>query len=137
MPFTHQTDELTAQECWQFLASQELGRLAFVMIDEVHIVPVNFAVDEESLLIRTAPGDKLLGVALGGPVAFEADRVEDSHATSVVVRGSARILEEDEAHRADAVGLRSWVADDRFHVVEVTAGHISGRGYRLDRDRAD
>ncbi|MDH2416899.1 hypothetical protein [Nocardioides sp. CER19] len=38
------------------------------------------------------------------------------------------------AHRADAAGLRSWVAGARYHVVQVIAAHTVGRGYRLDRD---
>jgi nitroimidazol reductase NimA-like FMN-containing flavoprotein (pyridoxamine 5'-phosphate oxidase superfamily) len=134
MSITDPTNELTAPQCWEFLASQGMGRFAFTMVDEVHIVPVNHAVDGERLLIRSAPGDKLLGVALGGPVAFEADQVDQHRGTSVVVRGRARILPEDEAHRADEVGLRPWVPGAKYDVVEITAAHISGRTYALDRN---
>src|SRR4051794_25144549 len=71
---------LTSDECWDFLATQELGRLAFRLLDETHIVPVNFAVDGRTLLFRTDGGTKLFGVELGAEVgaqvAFEVDAVE-------------------------------------------------------------
>ncbi|MBO0841768.1 MAG: pyridoxamine 5'-phosphate oxidase family protein [Nocardioides sp.] len=124
---------LDEQQCWDFLRSQELGRLAFRLVDEVHIVPVNYAVDGRTLLFRTAPGDKLLSVALGGQVAFETDRLDDDVAESVVVRGTARLLEEDEAHRAELVALRPWVGTYKYNVVEIAPESVSGRSFELDR----
>ena len=35
-----QVAELSPQECWQRLSANELGRLAFRVVDEVHILPV-------------------------------------------------------------------------------------------------
>ena len=40
---------------------------------------------------------------MGADVAFEVDRYDGESARSVVVRGSARLLGEDEAHRAENV----------------------------------
>ena len=124
---------LDDDQCWDFLGKEEFGRLAFRMTDEMHIVPVNYAVEGGTLLFRTAPGDKLLAIAMGGQVAFETDRIEAERATSVVVRGRARILGEDEAHRAELVGLRPWVGSHKYEVVEITPEHVSGRSYQLDR----
>ena len=31
--------------CWQMLHEEEFGRLAFHLADEVHLVPINYAVD--------------------------------------------------------------------------------------------
>jgi len=124
---------LDDEACWDFLRSEEFGRLAFRMVDEVHIVPINFAVQAGTLLFRTEPGNKMLAVAMGSAVAFEVDRFTDERATSVVVRGTARILPEDEAHRADLVPLRSWVGAHKYDVVEIAPTHVSGRTYALDR----
>jgi nitroimidazol reductase NimA-like FMN-containing flavoprotein (pyridoxamine 5'-phosphate oxidase superfamily) len=124
---------LDDDECWDFLDKEEFGRLAFRMADEMHIVPINYAVESRTLLFRTAPGDKLLAVAMGGEVAFETDRIEPERATSVVVRGRARILGEDEAHRAELVALRPWVGSHKYEVVEIAPEHVSGRSYQLDR----
>jgi uncharacterized protein len=120
-------------ECWDFLRAEEFGRLAFRLVDEVHIVPINYAVEGRALLFRTAAGDKLLAVALGGAVAFETDRIDEERATSVVVRGRARILPEDEAHRAELVPLRPWVGSHKYDVVEIAPEQVSGRSFALDR----
>jgi nitroimidazol reductase NimA-like FMN-containing flavoprotein (pyridoxamine 5'-phosphate oxidase superfamily) len=129
--------EMSDEETWEMLREQELGRLAFRMVDETHITPVNYAVDTSTgsptLLFRTAPGDKLLGVALGGEVAFEVDEIVGDTASSVVVRGHARQLEEDEAHRAENVPLRPWVGTPKYEVVEITPTEATGRRFHLSR----
>lgn len=125
--------QLSPQECWQMLRQEEFGRLAFRLVDEVHITPVNYAVDRDTLLFRTDAGNKLLSVAMGSEVAFEVDRFDDERARSVVVRGSARILGEDEEHRAENVPLRPWVGTPKYHVVEILPRVITGRAFVLHR----
>ncbi len=130
---------MSTQQCWDFLRRHELGRLAHHLGDEVHIVPINYAVDHDpvtgrsSLLFRTAEGSKLLGVVMNADVAFEVDELVGEHATSVIVRGRARRLEEDEEHRADNVPLRPWVPTEKWNVVEIEVSEISGRGFDLSR----
>lgn len=125
--------ELSPEECWRLLESQELGRLAYLLGDEVNLVPVNYAVDDGTLLFRTAEGNKLLGVLLHPQVVFEVDVVEDSEARSVILRGTARRLEEDEEHRADDIGLMAWVPTLKYDVVEIRPTQVSGRGFVIDR----
>lgn len=125
--------DLTVEECWEELRRQEFGRLAFRLGDEVHITPINYAVDGETLLFRTAEGGKLLGVVMHHDVAFEIDRYDDEHAQSVILRGPARVLEEDEAHRAENVPLRPWVDTLKFNVVEIAPTELSGRRFELTR----
>ena len=134
------TSAMTTEECWEALHSHELGRLAFHLADEVHIVPVNYAVDHDlvsdrrTLLFRTAEGSKLLGVVMNDDVAFEIDSVDDEHAMSVVARGRARRLEEDEARRAENLPLRPWVdGSAKYNVVEIEVSELSGRQFGLHR----
>jgi nitroimidazol reductase NimA-like FMN-containing flavoprotein (pyridoxamine 5'-phosphate oxidase superfamily) len=124
---------LSEDECWQMLHEEEFGRLAFRLVDEVHITPINYAVDHDTLLFRTAGGNKLLSAAMGSEVAFEVDRYDDEHARSVVVRGSARILPEAEEHRAENVPLRPWVATPKYNVVEISPRVVTGRAFDLTR----
>jgi len=125
--------ELTLEECWEMLRDEEFGRLAYRLVDEVHITPINYAVQEGSLLFRTAEGNKLLAVVMGSEVAFEIDRYDEESARSVVVRGTARLLPEDEAHRADNVPLRPWTTTLKYNVVEIQPKVISGRAFELSR----
>lgn len=131
--FDEVVTQLSKDACWQMLREEEFGRLAFRLVDEVHITPINYAVDHHTLLFRTAAGNKLLSAAMGAEVAFEIDRHDDDHASSVVLRGTSRILDEDEEHRAENVPLRPWVGTPKYNVVEITPRVITGRAFLLTR----
>jgi nitroimidazol reductase NimA-like FMN-containing flavoprotein (pyridoxamine 5'-phosphate oxidase superfamily) len=124
---------LTEEECWGLLRTHELGRLAFHLGGEVHLAPVNYAIDGETLLFRTAEGSKLLGVEMNHDVAFEIDEIDERRARSVVVRGIARHLGEDEEHRVENLPLRPWVSGFKYDVVEIRPTEISGREFDLSR----
>lgn len=125
--------EMTTEECWDFLRAHEFGRLAFHLADQVHITPINYAVDGETLLFRTAEGSKLLAVVMNPDIAFEADEYTEDTAVSIILRGTARELEEDEEHRAENVPLRPWVPTLKYNVVEILPSEISGRRFQLAR----
>lgn len=125
--------QMSTEECWEFLRTHEFGHLAFHLSDQVHITPINYAVDEDTLLFRTAEGSKLLAVVMNPDIAFEVDEYTDDEAASVILRGTARQLEEDEEHRAENVPLRPWVPTLKFNVVEIRPTEISGRRFELQR----
>lgn len=125
---------MSDEECWAMLQENEFGRLAFHLVDEVHIVPMNYAVDEHGRLIfRTAEGSKLLGLTMNADVAFEIDEFGEERARSVVVHGRANVLEGREASATDALPLRPWVDTAKFNVVAVVPDEITGRRFELDR----
>jgi uncharacterized protein len=124
---------MTTEECWEMLRANEFGRLAFHLAGEVHLTPINYAVDHDTLLFRTAEGSKLLGVEMNPDVAFEIDEFDEHHARSVVLRGVARHLGEDEEHRAENVPLRPWVPTLKYDVVEIRPTEITGRAFELSR----
>lgn len=125
--------EMTTEECWQMLAEEEFGRLAFHLAEQVHITPINYALDGNTILFRTAEGSKLLGVVMNPDIAFEIDRYDDDCACSVVLRGTARQLDEFEEHRAENVPLRPWVPTLKYNVVEITPTELTGRRFDLSR----
>ena len=51
-------EEMTTVVCWAHLEEEEFGRLAYRLVDEVHIVPINYVPDRRALLFRTASGNK-------------------------------------------------------------------------------
>lgn len=125
---------LTDEQCWEMLHEQEFGRLAFHLLDEVHIVPLNFAVDHDRRLVfRTAEGSKLLGLTINDDVAFEIDEFTEDWARSVVVRGRARQLEGHEADATDQLPLRPWVDTAKFNVIAIEVDEIHGRKFELTR----
>jgi nitroimidazol reductase NimA-like FMN-containing flavoprotein (pyridoxamine 5'-phosphate oxidase superfamily) len=125
---------LTPEQCWERLEAEELGRLAYRLVDEVHVVPLNYVVHGRTLYFRTAEGNKLLAAALHSEVALEIDWYDDASAWSVVVRGRMRILEEDEQHRLDTEPRRPWVPTLKYDVVELQPEVVTGRLFTLDRE---
>lgn len=130
-PVRIMSDEL----CWERLRAEEFGRMAFHLADEVHIIPINYAIDGQRIVFRTAEGSKLLGVVMNDDVAFEIDRIDqdDENAWSVIARGRASILEGEDARNADNLRLRPWVSTEKFNVVAITVDEISGREFTLAR----
>ena len=126
---------MTDEECWERLAAKEFGRMAYHLADEVHIIPINYAVQGRTLIFRTAEGSKLLGVVMNEDVAFEIDSIDDEaeSAWSVIARGKARILEGEEARDADNLRLRPWVSTEKFNVVAIDIDEVSGRDFHLAR----
>lgn len=125
---------LSTEESWELLESDEFGRLAYRLVDEVHVVPINYLVSGRSLLFRTASGNKLLAAALHADVALEIDWHDEVSAWSVVARGHLRRLGEDEAHRIDSLPHRSWLATDKYDVIELEPEAVTGRRFRLQRE---
>lgn len=127
-------EDIDIDECWQLLHHQKMGRLAFHLVDEVHIVPINYLIDRPRLLFRTAPGNKLLAAALRAAVAFEIDWHDEKSAWSVVARGTLRRLEEHQHHQLDTLGRTPWVAGPKYEALELTPRHVTGRRFTLRRN---
>ncbi|WP_336502085.1 pyridoxamine 5'-phosphate oxidase family protein [Microbacterium paraoxydans] len=130
---TDPVQTLTAEQSWEHLRSQELGRLVTRVGETIDIFPVNYAVDGEGLLFRTAPGSKLFELTVNADVLFEVDDHTDTAAWSVIVRGHAEALETDvDIERAEAAGLRPWIPTDKRVYVRIAPASVSGRAFRRD-----
>ena len=82
---------LTTGQCLRLLASHDLGRIAFSVEGQPEIFPVNYGMDGEVVVFRTAPGTKLKW-AKASRVAFEIDGWDSATGSgwSVVVKGVVR-----------------------------------------------
>ena len=122
---------LTDAQCWERLRTQELGRLVTHVGDVLDIFPVNYVVDGETLLFRTAQGSKLFELTVNDEVLFEVDDHTDADAWSVIVRGGAHPLESSaEVERADGLGLRPWIPTLKYTYVRVEPASLSGRAFQ-------
>ena len=129
------TDPVTVladDESWARLRSHSVGRVVTRVGDILDIFPINYVVDGESLVLRTAEGTKLAEMVISGDVLFEVDHVDDRTAWSVVVRGSARRLEtEADIAAAERLTLQPLVPTLKRNFVRITATSISGREFVL------
>jgi uncharacterized protein len=128
------TDEpavvLSENESWRRLGGVALGRLVTSFAGEPEIFPVNFAVQNRTVLFRTAEGTKLFSAVTNSVVLFEADDHDVAEGWSVIVRGRARVLRTAaDIEEADRAELMPWTANLKKHYVRVTPSDITGRHF--------
>ena len=121
---------LTDEQCWEHLRGQELGRLVTRVGNVLDIFPVNYVVDGDSVLFRTAQGSKLFELTVNDEVLFEVDDHTDTEAWSVILRGHAHPLDRAaDVERADGLGLRPWIPTLKYTYVRVEPTALSGRAF--------
>lgn len=122
---------LTPAECRRLLAEGSVGRLAVVRGGYPVVVPVNYAVHEERIVVRTGPGTKLSG-AHRHRVAFEVDSIDEAWRTgwSVLVQGFAvEVTPEagDLYEEVAAVGGEPWAPGRRDRILLIAPISVTGR----------
>ncbi|OBJ38406.1 pyridoxamine 5'-phosphate oxidase [Mycobacterium colombiense] len=123
---------LSEDENWNLLGSVSLGRLVTNFAGEPEIFPVNFVVQDRTVLFRTAEGTKLFSAVANHAVVFEVDDHNLIEGWSVIVRGRARLLKADtDIQRAERAQLLPWTATLKPHYVRITPTEITGRNFRF------
>ena len=128
-------EHLSRSECLNLLALAQVGRVGLVIADQTEILPVNYALDGETILFRTAEGS-VLNHASMADVAFEVDHLDERARTgwSVLVKGHA----DDIADAIDATSERlrrltlvTWTPGSRQRWFVIRPRSITGRRLRI------
>jgi nitroimidazol reductase NimA-like FMN-containing flavoprotein (pyridoxamine 5'-phosphate oxidase superfamily) len=119
------------QECFELLAGQNLGRLAVIRDGRPEIFPVNYALDDRTVVIRTAAGVKL-DFGSFSHVALEVEQIDTKSREGwvVVLKGFAE--EVTDAGDTWSVHAREaardpWVQGDHEHFLAISHAEVSGR----------
>ncbi|MBS2936746.1 pyridoxamine 5'-phosphate oxidase family protein [Nocardioides sp. J2M5] len=125
------THDLSREECARLLTSGVAGRVALSTPTGPHILPVNYSVDEESVLLRTTAYSLLGTYGRDAQVCFEIDQFdyENKRGWSVSVRGRAVFVDDpaELAHIARTWEPRPWASGQRNLVVRIPWTEVSGR----------
>jgi uncharacterized protein len=118
-------------ECLRLLAGEEVGRLAVVVGNSPTIVPVNYVLDGEDVIVRTDPGTKLTW-APRGRACFEIDRIRPGTRSgwSVVVTGRMEEVTRFQPSTWDRIrqlGVDPWAGGDKEHWLRLASDRITGR----------
>ena len=121
---------LDRDECLTLLSATTLGRVGVSSGALPTILPVNFRLVDDQIVIRTTPGTKLDAATRNAVVAFEVDEMDpvEHWGWSVVVTGVAReVVAVDEVETLTRLPLARWapLGDDR--VIAIDTSMISGR----------
>jgi uncharacterized protein len=136
MMFEHADDNpilvLDDDQSWKLIEGTKHGRLVVIVGGEPDIFPVNYAVSGRKLYLRTAPGNKLAELTINAKVLFETDGILADEAWSIVLRGTARVLDQSaDIAAAEALGLKPWVPTLKDFYVEIEPTRVSGRHFQF------
>jgi transcriptional regulator with XRE-family HTH domain len=126
--------KLMPAECRRLIAPGGVGRLGLSTISGPVVLPVNFAVLADTIVVRTAEGTVIDGHA-DEQVALEVDHIDEAlcQGWSVLARGPAhRVTHPSELRRLqdDAV-LWPWAGGEREVYVRIIPNLITGRRIEL------
>ena len=125
-------EEISTDDCWMLMGTQEVGRLGVYARHYPLVVPVNYGLDRRIVVLRTSEGTKLAAAAHAN-VTFEVDQIDPATRSgwSVLVRGLAE--EVTDAHRAELVratreaGADPWAPGEHEHWLRIIPHAVTGR----------
>lgn len=117
-------------ECLALMGSVPIGRLVFTDRALPAIQPVNFVLDGDEVIVRTAKGSKLAAATRRAIVAFETDDFDIERQTgwSVTIVGqAAEITDPVRLRRVSGLPLEPWSPGSRDHFIGISAEQVTGR----------
>jgi nitroimidazol reductase NimA-like FMN-containing flavoprotein (pyridoxamine 5'-phosphate oxidase superfamily) len=124
------TVKLLPGECRQLIAPGGVGRIAFTTSCGPVVLPVNFAVVGDSIVIRTGQGTLIQAHAYD-KVAFEVDHLDEAmrQGWSVLVSGPAHQVQQPSElrHLRESAAVWPWPGGEREVYVRIVPARITGR----------
>lgn len=117
--------DLSTHECWELVASRPVGRLAWSGAHGPTVIPVNFTVDGQNVLIRTKAYSEAARECDDTIVAFEVDSFDQDAQTgwSVLLRGRAHF----EYQTPGVEDPQVWISGPRSLGIRIEVGEVTGR----------
>jgi nitroimidazol reductase NimA-like FMN-containing flavoprotein (pyridoxamine 5'-phosphate oxidase superfamily) len=117
--------------CWNLLATATVGRVGLIVDGKPEVLPVNYAIDGESILFRTGESTVLTQASLS-IIAFEVDHFDpgDESGWSVMLQGMARDVGDAidaTSERQRHLSLVTWAPGDRTRWFHLKPGRVTGR----------
>lgn len=127
----HEPLELTHAECETLLRSGVVGRLALSTPGGPHVIPVNYSVVDDAIIVRTSPYSLLGTYGRDSTLAFEIDQFDHEYhrGWSVVARGRAEFVTDaaELDHIRDVWQPHPWAAGARQMHLRLRWQELSGR----------
>ena len=115
---------IDSDECLRLVRGRQVGRLGIVVGGEPLILPLNYAVVDDSIVFRSAPGSKL-DVGPRAPACFEVDDFDETMRVgwSVLIAGRLEEVDEDGL----SVEVTPWAPGERDHWMRLFPRRVTGR----------
>ncbi|GAA0922301.1 pyridoxamine 5'-phosphate oxidase family protein [Pseudonocardia zijingensis] len=122
--------ELERADCLRLLTAERVGRVVFSEAALPAALPVNYVLDGEEVVFRTARGGRLATMVPGKVVAFEVDDFDLATRTGWSVLGVGEAYQVCDPERLTELaesGPELWVPQRRDVVVRLPLQVLSGR----------
>ena len=124
------TTRLALAECRRLISPGGVGRIGFGAASGQAVLPVNFAMLDGTIVIRTSEGT-VIDAHGDGPVAFEVDHIDEalSQGWSVLIQGEARHVSDPAElhHMQEEAAVWPWPGGDREVYLRITPDRVTGR----------
>lgn len=119
---------MTEDECRQILRGNQVGRIIFDDDRGPIALPVNYAIEDGDVVVRTTPTGSIARNTPHQQVAFEVDELDEFNESgcSVVVRGTATSTTPLDKPASDGLPY-PWAEGPRHQVIRVHPDTITGR----------
>jgi len=126
-----ESHQLSVSACESLLRSHQVGRVAVSTPAGPHIVPVNYTLIEDAVIIRTSAYGVLGTYGRNATLALEMDGLDHEQARgwSVQVRGRCVAVEDHReiARLREAVQSPPWASGSRSLYLRLQLDELSGR----------
>lgn len=122
--------ELDREESLELLGAKRVGRLGFLSEDGPQILPMNFVLVDDAIVLRTVAYGRAAHDALDQRVALQVDEVDDflQAGWSVLVVGPAQLLSDEQLERLSlGPAPEPWAEGPRSLFLRVACDRVSGR----------
>lgn len=121
---------LSEAECRSVLRSTPAGQTSHTSGALPTLLPITFAVADDDIVFRTAPGSTLETPPKNTVVAFEIDQIATttrSRRSVLVIGRTKHITNPQTTSRLELLGQQPWTPDARLHYVRIRCDQIYGR----------
>lgn len=122
-------ETLTRDDALWLMSRVPVGRVVYTVGGLPAVTPVNFALVDGTIVIRTVPGSRLATAIKDTVVAFQVDEIDAAAHTgwSVTVIGQAtEVRDHDEVVRLTRL-VQPWAEGPRNQVIRIRADLVTGR----------
>lgn len=122
--------ELDRAESLELLTGKKVGRIGFLAEDGPVVLPMNYVLSDDHIIVRTAAFGIVARSAIDQKVAFEVDDVDDflEAGWSVLVTGAGTLLSDQQLQQLKS-GASSdpWAEGPRTLFFSIACEQVSGR----------
>jgi uncharacterized protein len=135
VPPDQSIETLSVDECFVLLKSRDLGRIAFSIEGQPEVFPINYGMEGQIVVFRTAAGTKLDHVPTAR-LAFEVDDWDPELGVgwSVVIKGLAEDVTQNLGRTAEHIReapVHPVAPGERWHWLAIRSSEVSGRRFRV------